>query len=85
MVSGFGVGRWVPFCWCDPSQWWVRQGYLALKETVGQKDMGRRKWECQPRPASFETPWGFPTEGMGKRLHGLCSVLEVADCCCWHL
>lgn len=76
MVSGFGVGRWAPFCWCDPSQRWVRQGYLGLKETVGQKDMGR-KWECQDLPA-WEPPWGFPTQGVGKRLCSLCYVLEVA-------
>lgn len=32
-----------------------------------------------PKPASFQTPWGFPTEGVGKRLRRLGSVLEVAQ------
>lgn len=31
-----------------------------------------------PRPASLGPSWGFPAEGVGKRLHRLCNVLEVA-------
>lgn len=54
----------------------MKQGYLGLKETVRQKDMGR-KWECQGLPA-WEPPWGFPTAGVGKRLRSLCGVLGVA-------
>lgn len=44
VVSGFGVGSWVPFCWCEYT--WgalsemVRQGSLAGKETVKSKGQG---------------------------------------------
>lgn len=31
-----------------------------------------------PRPASLGLSWGFPAEGVGKRLHSLCNILEVA-------
>lgn len=88
MVSGFGVGRWVPFCWCDPSQRWVRKGYLALRETVGQKDMGSRKWECQGLPAfeplgaSQQKGWvrGFVVSAMFWKWQGLLLLAPVSTC-----
>lgn len=87
-VSGFGVSKWVPFCWCDPSQRRVRQGYLALRETIGQKDMGSRKWECQGLPAfkplgaSQQKGWvrGFVDSAVFWKWHRLLLLAPVSTC-----